>query len=164
MLFLIFWSHPFFVFPSSQSPLHSIQEPDEVISQLVIVWDTIRLLILAPVSRCRDQSCYIAQLPGRASELLPGTVNRCWLGSFTEIVTNRHTVAIWTVTMTDFPSYKKYRQNKSCQPELDAVLWLHRKSAIWVKLWSPPDENIICLPHEWRVYICLNFNDIIQEN
>lgn len=68
-------SQPYSVFPPSQSPLRSTQELSEVISQLVIVWDTIRLLILAPVSptqgsdlatspRCQaePQSCF--QGPG----------------------------------------------------------------------------------------------------
>lgn len=110
--------------------------------------DMIRLLILAPVSRCRGQSCHTARLPGRASELLSGTTNRCWRGSFTAIVTNRQTVGIRTVTLTDFPPYKKSCQGKSCQPQFDAVFWLHRKSAIWSKLWSTMDENIIWFQYE----------------
>lgn len=115
-----------------RTPSLSLRPPDRLYTRTQwgsqsacysLISDTIQLLILDPASRCRNQCCHMAQLPGWAS----GAMNRCWVGSSTAIVTNRHTAAIWTIAKRDFPSYKKYCQNKSCQLELHVVLRLHRK-------------------------------------
>lgn len=92
--------------PNHLHILHSTQWGNQSACYSLIS-DLIQLLILVSVSQCRNQSCHISQLLGWASEVRSRTMNRCWLGSFTAIVTNRHTVAIWIVTMTDFPSSKK---------------------------------------------------------
>lgn len=115
-----------------------------------LISDTIRLLILAPVSQCRGQSCHISPAGELSLRAALRNHEQMLTGLFHSYC-HKQTDCRSTDSHTDRFSF--VQKSKLRQLEFDVVLWLHRKSAIRVKLWSTIDENIIWLPHGWRVLV-----------